>query len=140
MRAKQRIIELGGKIIAPCMSDECKLPKDDWCNFSCRVQRTKMHKELKGGNVPYEDEKYIYISATKEEFDKKDNNRIIRHPMIYSGYVKLKVCNKEEYLNMKFIQELLLNVKLKKLVINQKNQLEMTKKIGLQLKTHMNLL
>lgn len=96
MRAKQRIIERGGKIIAPCMSEKCKLPKDDWCNFSCRVQRTKIHKELKGGNVPYEDEKYIYISATKEEFDKKEKNRILRHPMIYSGYVKLKVCNKEE--------------------------------------------
>lgn len=96
MRAKQRIIERGGKIIAPCMSEKCKLPKDDWCNFSCRVQRTKIHKELKGGNVPYEDEKYIYISAIKEEFDKKEKNRILRHPMIYSGYVKLKVCNKEE--------------------------------------------
>lgn len=96
MRAKQRIRERGGKIIAPCMSEKCKLPKDDWCNFSCRVQRTKIHKELKGGNVPYEDEKYIYISATKEEFDKKEKNRILRHPMIYSGYVKLKVCNKEE--------------------------------------------
>lgn len=96
MRAKQRIIELGGKIIAPCMSEECKLLNDDWCNFSCRVQRTKIHKELKGGNVPYEDEKYIYISATKQELDIKDSNRILRHPLIYSGYVKLKVCNKEE--------------------------------------------
>lgn len=96
MRAKQKLLKLGGKIIAPCMCENCKLPKDDWCNFSCRVQRTKTHKELKGGNVPYEDEKYIYISVAKEEFDKKDKNRILRHPMIYSGYVKLKVCNKEE--------------------------------------------
>ena len=96
MKAKEKIIALGGNIIAPCMSKECKLQKNDWCNFTSRVQRTKIHKELKGGKVPYEDEKYIYISASKDKFQKGDKDRILRHPMIYSGYVKLKVCNEEE--------------------------------------------
>lgn len=96
IHAKQKLIELGAKIIAPCMSKNCKLSKDDWCNFSCRVQRTKMHKDLKGGNVPYEDEKYIYIAVSREEVERQGKDRILRHPMIYSGYVKLKVCTKEE--------------------------------------------
>lgn len=96
INAKQKLIGMGSKVIAPCKNDECKLPKDDWCNFSCRVQRTKKHKELKEGNAPYEDEKYMYLAVSKEEFDKTDKKRILRHPMIYSGFVKLKVCGKEE--------------------------------------------
>lgn len=96
INAKKKLIEKGGKIVAPCISNECKLQKNDWCNFSCRVQRTKIHKELKEGNVPYEDEKYIYIAATKDEINNTDKKRILRHPMIYSGFVKLKVCDKNE--------------------------------------------
>ncbi len=96
IKAKKKLIEYGGKIVAPCRSNECKLPKNDWCNFSCRVQRTKMHKELKEGNVPYEDEKYIYIAVTQDEINDTDKKRILRHPMIYTGFVKLKVCNKDE--------------------------------------------
>lgn len=95
INAKQKLIEMGAKIIAPCKNNECKLPKDDWCNFSCRVQRTKVHKELKEGNVPYEDEKYMYLAVSKEEFNGTDKKRILRHPMIYSGFVKLKVCGQE---------------------------------------------
>lgn len=95
INAKQKLIDMGAKIIAPCKNDECKLPKDDWCNFSCRVQRTKIHKELKEGNVPYEDEKYMYLAVSKEEFDKTDKKRILRHPMIYSGFIKLKVCDED---------------------------------------------
>lgn len=96
INAKKKLIENGGKVVAPCRSNECKLPKNDWCNFSCRVQRTKIHKELKEGNVPYEDEKYIYIAVTKDRINDTDKKRILRHPMIYSGFVKLKVCNKDE--------------------------------------------
>lgn len=95
MNAKKKIIDMGGQIVAPCKSNECKLPDNDWCNFSCRIQRTKMHKGLKDGDVPYEDEKYIYLTASKENFEKTDKMRIIRHPMIHSGFVKLKVCDEE---------------------------------------------
>ena len=96
INAKKKLIDLGGNIIAPCRNNECKLPKDDWCSFSCRVQRTKIHKELKDGNVPYEDEKYMYFAVSKEDFNRDNRKRILRHPMIYSGFVKLKVCGEEE--------------------------------------------
>lgn len=96
INAKKELIEKGGRIVAPCRSNECKLPENDWCNFSCRVQRTKIHKELKEGNAPYEDEKYIYIAVTKEKIYDTYKKRILRHPMIYSGFVKLKVCDKDE--------------------------------------------
>ncbi len=96
INAKQKLMQMGAKIIAPCKSDKCKLPKDDWCSFTCRIQRTKTHKQLKDGNVPYEDEKYIYIAVAKEEINETDKKRILRHPIIHNGFVKLKVCDKEE--------------------------------------------
>lgn len=96
INAKKKLIDLGANIIAPCRNNECRLPKDDWCSFSCRVQRTKVHRELKDGNVPYEDEKYMYIAVSKEEVSKDNRIRILRHPMIHSGFVKLKVCDEEE--------------------------------------------
>lgn len=92
MRAKEKLIDLGGNIIAPCTSRECKLAKDDWCNFYCRVQRSKIHKNFKSGDSPFEDEKFIYISIAKNKINIENVNRIIRHPLIYNGYMKLKLC------------------------------------------------
>lgn len=94
MKAKEILINNEAKIIAPCMSEKCKLSKEDWCNFSCRVQRSKIHKETKGGEAPYEDEKYMYIAVGKEKVA-NNKSRVIRHPLIYSGYVKLKLCTRE---------------------------------------------
>ena len=38
-------IKKGANIVAPCAHErECKIPKGDWCAFSCRVARTKVHK------------------------------------------------------------------------------------------------
>lgn len=96
INAKRKLLEMGANIIAPCKNDKCKLPKDDWCNFSCRVQRTKIHKELKEGNAPYEDEKYMYIAVSKQKINQTNRKRILRHPIIHNGFVKLKVCDEED--------------------------------------------
>ena len=96
MKAKEILVNLGGKIIAPCMSKICNLEKDDWCNFYCRVQRTKIHKNLKEGDSPFEDEKFIYIAISKDEVPNEYEARIIRHPLVYNGYIKLKVCKPNE--------------------------------------------
>lgn len=50
-------------IVAPCQHNgECKIGHDDWCAFSCRVARSKIHKILKDGEIPYEDENFIYCN------------------------------------------------------------------------------
>ncbi len=45
---------------APCR-------KNDWCHFSCRVPRTRLHRQIKGGSAPYEDEKYAYLAAVRAQ-------------------------------------------------------------------------
>lgn len=91
---REYLLKKNGSILAPCSSkEECPLTKDDWCSFSCRVQRTKTHKILKDGEASFEDEKFSYIAFSKEGVDIKEN-RILRHPIINKGYAEFKICTK----------------------------------------------
>lgn len=92
---RDHLISKGGYILAPCPHmDKCPLPSNDWCRFSTRVARSKLHKTLKGGDAPYEDEKYCYVAFSKSPCT-RCNNRILRHPQISSGFITLEVCSKE---------------------------------------------
>ena len=89
---RAQILDMGGHIIAPCPHESaCRIGKDDWCHFTCRVQRSRLHKLLKDADVPYEDEKYSYIAFTKEDKGRA-SCRVLRHPEINKGFVKLNVC------------------------------------------------
>lgn len=91
---REKLISMGAVIVAPCPhSDKCPLPENDWCHFTARVSRTKLHKQLKGGEVPYEDEKFCYIVAVKEPCE-PCNSRVLRHPKIESGKITLRLCTK----------------------------------------------
>ena len=92
LEIRSLLINSGAHIIAPCPSDgECPLPSDDWCHFSARIARTKLHKQLKGGDAPYEDEKFCYIAAVRSNTEQAVS-RIIRHPKIESGKITLELC------------------------------------------------
>ncbi len=92
LKIREQLINSGANILAPCPHDnKCPLPENDWCHFTSRVSRTKLHKQLKGGDVPYEDEKFCYIAAVREECE-PCNARILRHPKIESGKITLKLC------------------------------------------------
>lgn len=93
LKAKQLLTGQGGFVVAPC-SGNFACPCADWCHFAVRVNRSKMHKFLKGGTAPYEDEKFSYLIVAKEEI-KLDYHRIIRHPQISAGKITLKLCGKE---------------------------------------------
>lgn len=89
------LISLGAKIIVPCPhNDVCPLPEDDWCHFTARISRTKLHKQLKGGDVPYEDEKFCCLAAVKEDAE-PCTARVLRHPKIESGKITLKLCTND---------------------------------------------
>ncbi len=107
MYAREFFVKNGAKVAAPCMfSTECPLPAEDWCHFSCRMQRSKVQKFVKGGDAPYEDEKFSYIAVLKapsgERGDEsKDKARIIRHPITNKGCVELKLCSRRGIENVK---------------------------------------
>ncbi|MDI3478130.1 MAG: hypothetical protein PWQ59_1655 [Thermoanaerobacterium sp.] len=94
-RARETLISLGAHVIAPCPHDkECPIKDNDWCHFSSRIQRTSLHRKVKNGELPYEDEKFSYICASKNP-PENINGRIIRHPQIRKGHVIIELCTKE---------------------------------------------
>ena len=66
----------------------------DWCHFSQRVERTSEHRQLKGGMLGYEDEKFSYVVGARKSFPPA-NERIVRHPRKHSGHVQLMLCTSQ---------------------------------------------
>ena len=94
-KARETLIALGGHVAAPCVHQgECPLPAEDWCQFTVRVARSRLHKLLKGGDVPYEDEKFSYLAVAKESA-RPAECRILRHPQKESGRITLRLCMQE---------------------------------------------
>ncbi|HOD93233.1 MAG TPA: small ribosomal subunit Rsm22 family protein [Clostridia bacterium] len=89
------LLSKGAYITAPCPHmDKCPIEEDDWCHFYCRVERTKLHKQLKGGEAPFEDEKYSFIAFSRKE-KQLPVYRILRHPKTSKGHIKLTACSKQ---------------------------------------------
>lgn len=91
-QARNMLLDMGGHVIAPCAhSKECPLEEDDWCHFTCRVSRSRLHKLMKGGDAPYEDEKFTFLAMSKTP-GQPVPARILRHPLKEAGRITLKLC------------------------------------------------
>ncbi|MCG7209481.1 small ribosomal subunit Rsm22 family protein [Streptomyces arenae] len=99
IEARDRLIEAGLRIAAPCPhSAACPIvPGTDWCHFSARVTRSSLHRQVKGGSLPYEDEKFSYVAATRLPAAPAPA-RVVRRPQIRKGQVLLDLCEAEEQL------------------------------------------
>jgi len=95
-QVRQQLIELGGYSIAPCPhTNDCPMAvANDWCHFAARVERSGEHRRLKGGTLGYEDEKFSYLAFGKTPALHADA-RIVRHPSIHGGHIKLTLCTPE---------------------------------------------
>lgn len=90
---RKQLTELGMTIVAPCPDmGECPLAEGDWCHFSARAARSRIHKQLKGADVPYEDEKFCFLAASKVGAQPCES-RIIRRPFIEAGKITLALCS-----------------------------------------------
>lgn len=90
--AKIQLTAAGAVVCAPCPQIAgCPLDADDWCHFTCRVARSKLHKTLKDGDVPFEDEKFSYLALTTLPCAPV-GCRILRHPQKDAGRITLTVC------------------------------------------------
>ena len=92
LRARSRLIGLGAHIAAPCPHRlACPIAAPDWCHFARRVARSRLHRLVKHGDVPWEDEKYIYLAASREPVE-HPRARIIAPPRSSKGRIELKLC------------------------------------------------
>jgi ribosomal protein RSM22 (predicted rRNA methylase) len=93
---RSALIAGAATILAPCPHHfTCPMAAaGDWCHFSQRMERTSQHRRLKGGALGYEDEKFSYLVAAKNN-PPFTGARIVRHPGKHSGHVKLALCTAE---------------------------------------------
>ena len=84
----------GARLVAPCPDGAaCSLPDNDWCHFTCRVERSRLHKLLKGGDAPYEDEKFTYSAFCVDGSVSACDARVLRHPVTEKGRITLSLCS-----------------------------------------------
>lgn len=100
IEARDRLIGAGFRIAAPCPhSAACPIvPGEDWCHFSARVSRSSLHRQVKGGSLAYEDEKFGYLAATRFPVA-PTHSRVVRKPQLRKGQVLLDLCGPDEALH-----------------------------------------
>lgn len=92
LQARQTLREAGAHMAAPCPHQSpCPIEAPDWCHFARRVARSRIHRMAKGGEVPWEDEKYIFLAATRDTKERLIS-RVIAPPKTAKGRVELKLC------------------------------------------------
>ncbi|WP_328722042.1 small ribosomal subunit Rsm22 family protein [Streptomyces sp. NBC_00247] len=99
IEARDRLIAAGLTVAAPCPhSAACPIePGTDWCHFSARVSRSSLHRQVKGGTLSHEDEKFSYVVATRFPV-RPVAARVTRRPQIRKGQVLLELCTRDEAL------------------------------------------
>ncbi|MFR9674964.1 small ribosomal subunit Rsm22 family protein [Streptomyces sp. TR06-5] len=96
---RSRLVAAGLTLLAPCPHNAaCPIePGRDWCHFSARVSRSSLHRRVKGGSLPYEDEKFSYVAAVTPALLERLGAapapaRIVRRPQLRKGQVLLDLC------------------------------------------------
>lgn len=92
LAARAQLIADGAHILAPCPhAQACPIATPDWCHFSARVARSRIHRLAKEAEVPWEDEKFIYLAAARAPAA-SPAARILAPPESATGRVRLKLC------------------------------------------------
>jgi ribosomal protein RSM22 (predicted rRNA methylase) len=113
LAARTQLIAGGSVVVAPCPHDEaCPLAADDWCHFAARINRSALHRRVKGGELGHEDEKFSYVAVLPAHpgrpaewspgpprrrtsvagSDPAAPARVLRHPVKRKGLVQLELC------------------------------------------------
>ncbi|TPK93692.1 methyltransferase type 11 [Mesorhizobium sp. B2-4-12] len=92
LTVRTQLIADGAHLLAPCPHQApCPLSPPDWCHFSRRVARSRLHRLAKDAEVPWEDEKFIFVAASRQPAAYRAA-RVIAPPKSGSGKVSLKLC------------------------------------------------
>jgi ribosomal protein RSM22 (predicted rRNA methylase) len=89
---RAQLVAAGARVAAPCPHDgPCPLTPPDWCHFTQRLQRSRAHKQVKGAEVPFEDEKFCYVALTRAPLTVQFS-RVLAQPSLNKVEVTAKLC------------------------------------------------
>jgi ribosomal protein RSM22 (predicted rRNA methylase) len=91
-KIRTMLLASGAHMVAPCPAETaCPLADPDWCHFAARVERSSLHRRVKGGELGHEDEKFSYIALARQPVE-LPAARIIRHPQHRPGLIEIETC------------------------------------------------
>jgi ribosomal protein RSM22 (predicted rRNA methylase) len=89
---RRQLIAQGAHVVAPCPHDgECPLAAPDWCHFTQRLPRSRAHRQLKGAELAFEDEKFAYVALTRAAAARHPA-RVLAQPAVSKVEVTAKLC------------------------------------------------
>jgi ribosomal protein RSM22 (predicted rRNA methylase) len=92
---RRQLITMGAHVAAPCPHDgPCPLAAPDWCHFTQRLPRSRAHMQLKGAELPFEDEKFSYVALTRAPVTDRPA-RVLAQPVVSKIEVSAKLCTAE---------------------------------------------
>jgi ribosomal protein RSM22 (predicted rRNA methylase) len=92
---RAQLIGSGAHVAAPCPHDrECPLTAPDWCHFTQRLPRSRAHKQIKGAELPFEDEKFAYVALTRAPAARRPA-RVLAQPVVTKVEVSAKLCTSD---------------------------------------------
>jgi ribosomal protein RSM22 (predicted rRNA methylase) len=90
--ARAQLVAAGAHVAAPCPHDgRCPLAAPDWCHFTQRLPRSRAHKQIKGAELPFEDEKFSYVALTRAPAVRHPA-RVLAQPVVTKVEVSAKLC------------------------------------------------
>jgi ribosomal protein RSM22 (predicted rRNA methylase) len=92
LAARGQLVAAGATVAAPCPHQaNCPLSPPDWCHFSQRLARSRAHKQLKGADVPFEDERFSYVVLTRNPVEQRAS-RVLAQPAVGKAEISAKLC------------------------------------------------
>jgi ribosomal protein RSM22 (predicted rRNA methylase) len=96
LAAREALLAAGFRVVAPCPHQApCPLREPDWCHFAVRINRSSLHRRVKGAQLGYEDEKFAYVVGIRDQLPQPPPARVLRHPVTRKGLVALRLCTRE---------------------------------------------
>ena len=100
LAARGQLMAAGYLPAAPCPHKlGCPLQgAGDWCHFGARLPRSGLHRQVKGAELGYEDEKFSYVAAVRPDVvgqPDRPQGRIVRRPQQRKGLVTLELCRSD---------------------------------------------
>ena len=96
--ARDQLLAAGWTIAAPCPHQGvCPVSArpGDWCHAAVRLDRSRAHRQAKGGERGYEDEKFAYVAAVRGLPLDTPDARVLRHPITRPGHITLDLCRSD---------------------------------------------
>jgi ribosomal protein RSM22 (predicted rRNA methylase) len=89
---RAQLLAQGAHVVAPCPHDAtCPLAAPDWCHFTQRLPRSRAHKQIKGVELPFEDEKFSFVALSRTPVTER-RARVLAQPEVNKVEVAAKLC------------------------------------------------